>query len=424
MSTEEIKNSWLSVLKPQPKLNLVEWAENNRVLSKEASSEPGTWKTSRVEVARGVMLAVTDPRVHTITIMACTQLLKTEFINNVIGYFIDQDPAPILVIQPNIRAVEGWSKGRLSPMLRDTPCLNGKVKEKARNGNNTLLYKKFPGGHIVLTGAESPTGLASWPIRIVLADEIDKYPDSAGKEGDPVALGEERAATFWNCLKVRTCSPTVKGKSRIEASYNNSDQRRFYVPCPHCGEHQILTWENVKWVKDKNTGEHKADTALYHCNSCGAGWNDVERYKAIAKGTWRQTAKFYCCNEEQEPIKWNDKGFSLCRKCGKQSKFSGHAGFHVNKIASPWTTLEEVVNKWLNSKGDIQKIKTFINTQLAEVWEEDIKAITVDESALKKRSENYDNEAVSNDIIIITAGVDVQEDRLEVQIIGWGLGEV
>jgi phage terminase large subunit GpA-like protein len=235
-------------LKPPPKLNLVEWADEKRMLSPEASSEAGKWRTSRVEVARGPMLAATEPGVREITVVSCTQLLKTEILLNLIGYFVDQDPASILVMQPTLSLAQGFSKDRVDPMFRDTPCLAGKLKDKrSREGGNTMLHKTFPGGYLTIVGANSPTDLASRPVRVVLCDEVDKYPTDAGGEGDPIRLASERSATFFNRLLVKACSPTVAGRSRIAAEYDDSDRRVFQVPCPHCGDTAEMRWANVTW---------------------------------------------------------------------------------------------------------------------------------------------------------------------------------
>jgi phage terminase large subunit GpA-like protein len=194
------------------------------------------------------MDAVSDPLIEEIDLMCASQTGKTEILNNVVGYHIDQDPSPILCVQPTVEMGKTWSKDRLAPMLRDTKCLHGKVKDaRSRDANNTTLHKVFPGGHITIAGANSPAGLAMRPIRIVLCDEVDRYPPSAGSEGDPVSLAFKRATTFWNRKKMMTSTPTVKGQSRIEQAFNRSDKRRFYVPCPHCGEFQVLKWAQVRW---------------------------------------------------------------------------------------------------------------------------------------------------------------------------------
>lgn len=371
------------VLKPAPVLSLVEWADQYRFLSKESSSEAGRWKTSRVEVARGPMMAVTDPSVEKITIMAPTQLMKTELINNIVGYYIDQDPSPMIVVQPTKEVAEAWSKDRLDPMLRDSPQLADKVSDKKRESGTTILHKQFPGGHVTMVGANAPSGLAMRPVRIVLCDETDKYPDSAGKEGDPIKLVSERAATFWNSLIVLVCSPTIENNSRIAESYDESDQRKFYVPCPKCEEPQVMEWEQVKW------DEGKPELAKYHCVECEHPWTEPQRLKAIQQGEWEATAEF-----------------------------KGHAGFHCSKLASPWEPVPKLAAKFEESRNKREQLKTFVNTQLARTYKE---ATDVpDWRRLYERREHYDRNVIPREAAFVTMGVDVQGNRLELEIVAWG----
>jgi phage terminase large subunit GpA-like protein len=214
-----------------------------------------------------------------------------------VGFHIDQDPAPLLVIQPTLEMAEAWSKDRLAPMLRDTPVLRGKVKDpRSRDADNTLLHKVFAGGHITMVGANSPASLAMRPIRIVLADEVDRYPVSAGTEGDPLKLAAKRQITFWNRKTLLGSTPTLKGLSVIEREWARSDQRRFFVPCPECRHEQVLRWEQVRWDKEKNqSGEtvaHRPETAHYACEACGSLWSDAARFQAVSRGAWRATAPF------------------------------------------------------------------------------------------------------------------------------------
>jgi phage terminase large subunit GpA-like protein len=193
----------------------------------------------------------------------------------------------MLVVQPTVDMGEAWSKDRLAPMLRDSPALRGLVSEaKSRSSGNTLLHKVFAGGHLTIAGANSAASLASRPIRVVLFDEVDRYPPSAGTEGDPVTLGKKRSTTFWNRKSLLGSTPTISGKSRIEAAYEASDKRRYWVPCPHCGEFQTLKWAAVRWDGDDPA------TALMHCVGCGVGWTDAERYGAVRLGEWRAEAPF------------------------------------------------------------------------------------------------------------------------------------
>lgn len=375
---------FLKGLELPPRQTISEWADANRVLSSESSAEPGQWNTSRAEYQRGLMDAISDIDCEEITIVASSQVGKTEMLNNAVGYYIDKDPCPILLLQPTVEVAKSWSTDRLSPMLRDTPCLQNKVSDSKDSGN-TVLHKSFPGGHITMAGANSAASLASRPIRIVLLDEIDRYPLSAGQEGDPVKLAVKRTTTFWNRKVIKCSTPTVKGISKIDASFRRSDQRYFYVPCPHCGEYQRIEWKNVKWEK-LETNEESAKTAMYACPHCGCLWNDVERWHAISQGEWRATKSFH-----------------------------GHAGFALWEGYSPWVKLEEIVHNFLDAKEDPEALKTFINTSLGEVWED--KGERVEEDKLVARRETYTK--APPEVVVITAGVDVQDNRIEVERIGW-----
>ncbi len=380
-----LQESRKKILTPAPKLNLVEWADKYRYLSPESSAMPGKWKTSNVEPARGPMLAVTQPGVRKVTVMGCTQLLKTELLNNIVGYHIHQDPCAMILMQPTGSLAETWSKDRLDKMIRDTPVLRGKIKsKKSRDSGNTIGHKEFPGGYIAVIGSNSPSELASRPVRITLRDEVDKYEDNV--EGDPSSLIVERSATFWNSLDVGVCSPTIKGQSRIEREYLASDRREYRLPCPHCGHSHYPKWENVKWQNNDPL------TAQYQCPECTALWSEKERIQAINKGEYVATAPF-----------------------------KGHAGFKVNKIASPWEPLSRLVEKWIEAQGDPSKLRTFVNTQLTETWEE--KGEAPEHMRLYERRSLYEINSCPPGVLFLTAGVDVQADRLECEIVGWGLGK-
>ena len=369
---------------PPPKLTVSQWADDYRHLSPEASAEPGRWDTGRAEYQRGIMDAVSDPRVETLVIMSSAQVGKTEIINNLVGYHIHQDPAPILVIHPTTEMGETWSKDRLTPMLRDSPALRGRVAAtKSRNSENTVRQKKFPGGSLAIVGANSPAGLASRPIRVLCCDEVDRYPPSAGAEGDPVSLGRKRTATFWNRKVVLVSTPTVSGASRIEMEFEGSDKRRFWVPCPHCDEFQVMKWPQVRWPE----GEPQA--ALYHCAECGAGWSDPERWAAVRRGEWRA-----------------------------EGEFRGVAGFHLSELYSPWRRLAETVADFLRDKGRPETLKTWVNTALGETWQE--KGEAPDWQRLYDRREVWKVGHIPAGGLFCTAGVDVQRDRIEVSVWAWG----
>lgn len=380
-----LEKSRRQVLKPKPTMTLVEWADEYRYLSSESSALPGRWRTDRVEPARGVMLAATDPTVNQITVMSCSQLLKSEFLNNVVAYHMVNDPCPILMMQPTVAMAEAYSKDRIDPMIRDTPSVAAVVSsKKGRDSKNTVARKSFFGGQISLVGSNAPAELASRPIRIVLCDEVDRYPASAGEEGDPISLVAERSATFapFNKL-ICTSTPTIEGRSRIEQLYKAGDQRVYVVPCPSCGVEEELKFDNVKWT------DGDPETAAYHCPGCGHVWSEPERVKAISRGYYRATAPF-----------------------------KGHASFKVTKLASPWEPLSVLVRKFLEAQGKTELLKTFVNTQLAETWVE--KGEAPDSQRLYERRETYSQNSLHPEIVFLTAGVDVQKDRLEYEVVGWG----
>ena len=333
------------------------------------------------------MDALTDPEIEEIWVMKSAQTGWTEILGNTIGYFIDGDPSPMLLIQPTLEMAEAYSKDRLAPMLRDTPCLQGKVRDaRARDSGNTLLHKVFPGGHITMAGANSPAGLASRPIRILLCDEIDRFPESAGAEGDPVKLASKRTTTFWNRKKLFGSTPTVKGASRIEKGFNATDQRRYWVPCPHCMGFQVLVFSNIKWPKGK------PEEAYYLCAHCAAVIVDNDKHQMLMAGEWRAS---------------------------REAK--GRAGFHIWEAYSPWVTFAQIAQAFMESKDDPLLFKTFVNTSLGETWE--VKGEQPEWIALQQREEPYQPMTCPADALFLTAGIDVQSDKIFVVIVAWGKGE-
>lgn len=332
------------------------------------------------------MDTISSSGVERVALMCSAQVGKTEVISNIIGYHISHDPAPILVLQPTLEMAETYSKDRLAPMVRDTPCLRDKIADpRSRDSGNTLLSKKFKGGHITIVGANSAAGLASRPIRVVLADEVDRYPPSAGSEGDPLSLAIKRTTTFWNRRVVMVSTPTVKGFSRIEAEWLQSDQRRYFVPCPHCNHEQHLVWSQVKWP----SGE--PHNAAYHCEECGTEWSDAERLQAIRQGAWKAT--------------------------NEQGRFPG---FHLNEIYSPWSTPARMAENFVEAKRSAETLKTWVNTSLGDTWEED--AEKVDTHQLATRLEDWGQRAPEA-VLVVSCGIDIQADRAEIERVGWGSDE-
>lgn len=319
--------------------------------------------------------------------MSSAQVGKTLILKAIIGYHIDQDPAPILLVQPTIEMAETFSKDRLAPMIRDTPALKGKIKDpRSRDSGNTLLQKQFPGGHITLAGANAPAGLASRPIRIVLCDEVDRYPSSAGTEGDPVSLARKRTATFWNRKVVLVSTPGLKGVSRIEAAWEQSDKRRYHVPCPHCGHFHTLEWDRVSW------DEGKPHTARMACPNCGGTYGDVDKLRMLQQGYWVAEAP-------DVPV----------------------AGFHLNELYSPWRSFGDVVTDFLRAKDSPEQFKTWVNTSLGLPFAEAGEA--PEWQRLFDKRESYAIGSVPAEVVFLTAGVDVQRDRLEVEVVGWAPGK-
>jgi len=376
---------------PPPEMTVSEWADANRVLESSASSEPGRWRTDRAPYQREIMDAFTEPGIWKVVMMSSAQVGKTEILLNVMGYFIDQDPRPILCMQPTLAMGEAFSKDRLAPMLDASPALKGRVgSPRSKDSNNTLLHKRFTGGHATICGANSPSSLASRPVSAVLKDELSRYPVSAGSEGDPSALADKRTATFHNRVIGEFSTPTVKGADRIEMSFETSDQRRYYVPCPECGTMQPMSWAGLKWAKDAD-GKWDRTPPWYDCDSCDSQWFEKDKSKLLKGG------------------RWVAEGFA-----------PGVAGFHLNELYSPWRKWEEMVEDFLTAKKDTELLRVFVNTSLGETFEESGEG--VEPTGLFARREPYAAEVPAG-VCVLVAGADVQDDRLEVTVYGFGIGE-
>jgi len=332
-----------------------------------------------------------DPAIEIVTWVCCVQVGKTEVLLNIIGYHIDQDPCPILDVQANQKPMaETFSKDRLAPMIRDTKVLTGKVVDSlANNKSNTILHKVFPGGHITIAGANSPAGLASRPVRLVLCDEVDKYPASAGVEGDPIMLAEKRTTTFWNKQKWRVSTPTVEGTSRIDRSYEQGDMRRYYVPCPHCNGMQTLDWTGIKFDKEKGK-EPDYETVHYECTHCQEPIEHVELDEMLRAGEWRG-----------------------------RKPFNGHASFHLSALYSPWVTWVEIVQEWFNALHDVELMKVWTNTVLGETFKAPARELS-DQALMKSRTDYK----VPETVLVTVCTVDIQADRIELMVSGWGAGEL
>jgi phage terminase large subunit GpA-like protein len=374
---------------PPPDLTVSSWADRFRYLSPEASAEAGKWQTYPFQ--KEPLDSVSDPLIHRTVIKSATQLLKTETILNGIGYFAHMDPGPILVLQPRDADAKAFSKERIAPMIRDTSVLTGLFSEsKSRTSANTIEEKLFPGGMLAITSAGSPGNLARRAIRFLFADEVDKYPPTA--EGNPISLARKRLATFRHRAKeILTCSPTLPG-SEIDRAYEASDKREYYVPCPACGQFQSMMLKfrtQVRWDDKLPTREEQAHSARYHCEACNVPWDDAEREKAVSLGEWRT-----------------------------HSPVNGIAGFWISELYSPWKSLSAIVLDYLMKKDNAADLQTFINTSLAENWVE--KGEAPEWEILLARREGYDVGTIPAGGLFLTAGVDAQRDRLEVEVVAWG----
>lgn len=389
---EKLNKSWAM----PPKIPVSDWADMYRRLSAESSAEAGRWRTSRAEYQREMMNAVNDPKVKKVVYHCSSQVGKSEMMNNIMGYYMDYDPAPIMMIQPTNDTMESYSKDRIAPMIRDTPVLKEKIVEpKSRESGNTINYKKFVGGYLVMIGANTPSQLASRPIRIILADEIDRFPKSAGAEGDPLKLAEVRQTTFWNKKTVIASTPTIKGESNIDAEYQMSSQEELNVACPHCGVYQPLVWAQLKFnhFKDQENGNNgnKFELIGYACKECGAIDNEI---------IWKK-----------QPIKW----------IANNPDVKDIRGFHLNALSSRWKTWQSIVDDFLTAKKKGKEaLKVWVNTMLGESWEEEGE---LDFNDLLSKRRQYYNCLIPKDVVALTCGVDVQDNRLEYEIVGWGVGK-
>lgn len=387
-------------LLPPPKLTLSQWAERYAVLSRETSAQTGRFRAFGYQT--GMLDAVTDPSVEKISVMKSARVGYTKLMDHAVGFYLHQDPSPILVVQPRVEDAESYSKTEIAPMLRDTPVLAAIAgDQKAKNSDQTILAKTFRNGSsLTLVGANSPAGFRRITSRVVMFDEVDAYPvDGAGNEGDQIALGTKRTETFWNRKIVLGSTPTVKGYSRIEKSFAESDQRYYHVPCPHCGEFQVIEWggpdtpHGMKWDKDEN-GNGIPESTYYVCKHNGCIVYEVDKADMVAAGEWRAS-----------------------------KPFNGHAGFHIWAGYSlfPNAAWPNLVAEWLRVKDDPLARQTFINLVLGEPYE-DRGERSLNEAKLAARTELWAAE-VPDGVAVVTAAGDVQVDRVELETVGWGRNE-
>jgi phage terminase large subunit GpA-like protein len=388
---DELSQAWRGGLLPDPALTVSEWADRHRLLSPRASAEPGRYRTDRTPYIREIVDALSPMNpTRRVVVMKSAQVGFTEGGNNWIGYVIHHAPGPMLAVQPTVELAKRFSRQRVDPLISESPALRERVRPaRSRDAGNTVLSKEFPAGLLVITGANSAVGLRSMPARYLFLDEVDAYPPSADEEGDPVALAEARTRTFsWRSKVLLGSTPTIHGLSRIEREYETTDQRRFFVPCPHCEEKQWLRFERLRWDKGH------PETTHYICAACDGRIEEHHKTAMLAAGEWRATA---------------------------QSQDPGTIGFHVSALYSPvgWFSWEHIARAWEAASTDEAK-RSFKNSVLGETWIETGEA--PDWQRLYERRENWQIETVPHGGLFLTAGADVQKDRIEVDIWAWGRG--
>ena len=388
-----MKNALAGMLPPDD-LTVSQWAERKRRLSPETAAEPGLWRNERTPYLREPMDAFTDPKVRHIVLVAASQVGKSEFINNSIGYIIDEDPGSILFIHPTTIDAKDYSKLRIAPMIRDCPTLKAKVSDpKSRDSENTILQKAYPGGILTMCGSTEAHALASKPIRYVFGDERDRWALSAGNEGNPWDLAMARQTTFYNAKAVEVSTPTIHNASAIEAAYAIGTMERWKSRCPHCGEYHEIRWADIRFEYEKIpvAGEttYKVERYYYVCPGCGSVSSELEMKRAPAR--WEAD---------------NPGAYEL-----------GCRSFWLNAFVSQWASWKSIIIKYLNAIGNSRKMQVVFNTCFGEAWED--RGDLEDPDSLLARREEYAAE-LPDGILVLTAGIDTQDDRMEYEIVGHG----
>lgn len=386
---------------PDPLMTVSEWADARRMLSPKASAEHGRWRTARTPYLREPLDAFSvASQVEEIVLVFSSQSGKSEGMNNCAGYALDIAPGPLLIIQPTMDLAKRYSKMRIGPMIEATPTLAEKVKpSRSRDSGNTILMKEFLNDALlIMGGANAASGLASMPIRYLLMDEIDRFPMDVDDEGSPMALAEARTRTFGRRKKiVSTSTPTLAGCSAIWAKWEQSDQRRYHVPCPHCGHEQVLTWAMMRWdPKDPLLPRGRlSQPPVVICEGCGEGIEEraKSRWYGEDLGRWK-------AENPESPVR----------------------GYHLSGLYSPlgWLSWVEIVVGYERAKDDPVRLKVWTNTVLAECWAE--VGEVPDWEALYRRREQYQRGVVPAGGLVLTAAADVQRDRIEMEVVAWGPG--
>lgn len=380
-------------LVPEPDLDLADWSDKYGYLSPESSAVAGRWTCLPYQVE--IMRSMTDKTVEKVSFLKSARVGYTKMLNQLVGYHMHQAPANIMFVLPTLHDAMQHSITEIAPLIRDTPCLRGLVADSgSKKGENTITRKKFAGGALLMVGANSATSFRRVSIKVLIFDEVDGYPAMAGggrgAEGDPMALAVRRTEWAWDRKIIMGSTPTIKDLSRIEAAWEESDQRFYEVPCPECGAYHPILWQNIKWEEDK------PETAAHLCETCGCLWSHDKKRAAIQKGKWVIT----------RPEIKNHHGYRIW------------AGYSL----SPNATWANLAQEFLEAKKDYGLLQTFVNTQLGETWETE-QGEAIEPNVIMARAEGYSTDPIPDGVLVITAGVDVQGDRLEMEIVGWGKDE-
>lgn len=374
-------------LKPDPLLNISEWADKYRVLSQKASAEPGKWRTSRTPYLKEIMDCLSPySGIERVVFMKGAQIGGTEVGNNFLGYIVHLSPGPVMLVMPTVDGAKRTSKTRIDPMFAAIPELKGVISDRrSKDASNTTLMKEFQGGVLVLTGANSAIGLRSMPVRYIFLDEIDAYKGDVEGEGDPVNLAIKRTSTFNRRKIFMVSTPTIQSVSRIEYEYEQSDQRHYMVPCPYCNKRQSLKWKQIHWENND------PQTAVYICEYCGGIIEEHLKTWMLENGVWE-----------------------------KSNPSSKIAGFHLSSLYSPvgWFSWADAVKQFLDAKNKDNLLKVWVNTVLGETWLE--KGEVPEWQILFDKREDYQQELVPSGGLFLTAGADVQKDRIECEVVAWG----
>lgn len=387
-------------LRPELQLSVSEWADKHRRLPKKSSAEPGPWRTSRTPYLREIMdcFSTTSP-VEEVVMMAAAQVGKSEALLNALGYVIDHAPGPTIIVQPTVELGKRFSRQRIEPLIRTTPRIAEKVADsRARDSGNTMLSKEFPGGQAIITGANSAVGLRSMPAQNALMDEIDGWPVDVDGEGSPIDLVEARQRTFSRRKRAKVSTPTIDGRSAIQSAYHDSDQRRYHVPCPDCGHMQPLEFKQLMWTK-LGLGPEQA---VYECRAC-----------------------FFPIQNHQKTEMLREVGYGGQAQwvAEKPERIGKIRGYHLNSLYAPvgWMSWGEIALKFVKVHKDTEKYRVFVNTVLGEVWKEQGEAPAWE--PLMRRRETYAVGTVPQGVLFLTAGCDVQKDRIILEVVGWGRGK-